>query len=305
MEIAQIESFLEAIRAGSFRGAAKVLHLSQPSLSARIHALEHEMRAPLFHRLGRGVRLTEAGEALRPFAERALDVLGQGKEAVGHVRDSEGGTITIGSARAIGTYTLPPILERFRRRYPGVSTHIRTGRSSEVLDMVADGVVDVGLSRGLDHPDVLSLHLYDEEVVLVTYPHHPFAASGHARISEVARQPLILYDPGSTYFVLINHVCRQAGIVPKVEMTLDSIEATKHMVVLGLGVSFLPRSSISSEVERGTLCHIELAGDQQVHLPTHVLVRRAQHYSPAVLAFLEVLQQLYGCDISEVMATTG
>ena len=300
MELTQIESFLEAVKAGSFRAAARALSLSQPSLSARVQALEHELRTPLFHRLGRGVRLTEAGEAFLPFAERALNVIEQGREAVDYIRDAEGGTLTIGTARNIGTYTLPPILEHFRRRFPRVSTHIRTGRSSDVLEWVTDGVVDVGLSRGLDYPDVHSLHLYDEEIVLVTYPEHPFAEQGRARIYEVARQPLILYDPGSTYFVLINQVCREAGIVPKVEMTLDSIEATKHMIVLGLGVSFLPRSAISSEVQRGTLRHIELVGDHRVYLPTHVLVRRAQHYSSAVLAFLEVLKQLYGCDISEV-----
>lgn len=302
MELAQIESFLQAVEAGSFRGAARTLHLSQPSLSARIQALEHELRAPLFHRLGRGVRLTEAGEAFRPYAERALEALGSAKDAVDSVRDAEGGMITIGTARTIGTYTLPPILNRFRRHYPRVSTHVRTGRSSQVLDMVMDGTVDVGLSRNLDHPETLSLHLYDEAIVLVTHPDHPFAEKGEARISDVAREPLILYDPGSTYFVLINQVCRQAGIVPKVDMTLDSIEATKHMVVLGLGVSFLPRSAILSEVERGTLKQIDLIGDKDVHLPTHLLVRRAQHYSPTVLAFLEVLRELYECDISELVA---
>ena len=302
LEVTQIESFLEAVKAGSFRAAARSLSLSQPSLSTRIQGLEHELRAPLFHRLGRGVRLTEAGEAFLPFAERVLSVMEQGREAVGHVRDAEGGTLTIGTARTIGTYILPLILEQFRRRFPRVSTHIRTGRSSHVLEWVTDGVVDIGLSRGLDYPDVHSLHLYDEEIVLVTYPGHPFAEQGRARIHEVARQPLILYDPGSTYFVLINQACREAGIVPKVEMTLDSIEATKHMIVLGLGVSFLPRSAISSEIERGTLCHIELVSDPRVHLPTHVLVRRAQHYSSAALAFLDVLREIYGCNTSEITA---
>ncbi len=302
MEITQIESFLEAVKAGSFRAAARSLNMSQPSLSARVQTLEHELRTPLFHRLGRGVRLTEAGEAFLPFAERVVSVIEQGKEAVDHVRDAEGGVLTIGTARTIGTYTLPPILEQFRKRFPRVSTHIRTARSSDVLEWVTDGVVDVGLSRELDYPDVHSIYLYDEEIVLVTYPGHPFAEQGQARIHEVARQPLILYDPGSTYFVLINQVCREAGIVPKVEMTLDSIEATKHMIVLGLGVSFLPRSAISSEIRRGTLCHVELEGDHRVHLPTHVLIRHAQHYNSAVLAFLEALRDIYGCDTSGVTA---
>lgn len=303
MEISQLQSFLEAAKTGSFRGAARALFLSQPSLSGRIRSLERELRAPLFHRLGRGVRLTEAGEAFRPFAEQVLDSLDLGREAVRHTQDAQQHTITIGSARIIGTYMLPPILERFQRRLPGVSTRIRTGRSSDVVEMVASGVVDVGLSRGLYHPDVHSIHLYNEEIVLVTYLGHPFAQRGHASISEVAREPLILYDPTSTYFLLINQACRQAGIVPQIETTLDNIEATKRMVALGLGISFLPRSAIFAEVKQGSIFPIELLDDQQVHLPTHVLVRRAQHYSPPLLAFLRLLREIHGCDISEIVGT--
>lgn len=303
MEISQLQSFLEAARTGSFRGAARALYLSQPSLSGRIKSLERELRAPLFHRLGRGVRLTEAGKAFRPFAEQALDSLDVGKEAVRQTQDAQQHTITIGSARIIGTYMLPPLLERYQRRLPGVSTRIRTGRSSDVIEMVANGVVDLGLSRGLYHPDVYSIHLYNEEIVLVTYGGHPFAQRGHALISEVAREPLILYDPTSTYFLLINQACRQAGIVPQIETTLDNIEATKRMVALGLGISFLPRSAIFAEVRQGSIVPIELLDDQQVHLPTHVLVRRAQHYSPPLLAFLRLLREIHGCDISEIVPT--
>jgi DNA-binding transcriptional LysR family regulator len=301
MEISQLEAFLEAAQVGSFRGAARALYLSQPSLSGRIRSLERELRAPLFHRLGRGVRLTAAGEALRPFAEKALESLHHGKEAVRKTQETQAHTITIGSARIIGTYMLPPILERFRRRLPGVSTRIRTGRSSDVIEMVASGVVDVGLSRGLHHPDVHSIHLYNEEIVLVTYLGHPFAQQGHALIAEVAREPLILYDPTSTYFLLINQACQKAGIVPQIETTLDNIEATKRMVALGLGISFLPRSAISAEVKQGSIVPIELVDDHRVQLPTHVLIRRAQHYSPPLLAFLKLLREIHGCDISEIV----
>ncbi len=304
MELTQLQSFLEAARSGSFRSAARALYLSQPSLSGRIRALERELRAPLFHRHGRGVRLTEAGEAFRPFVEQALETLDLGSEAVRNTQESQRRTITIGSARIIGTYILPPVLERFQHRHPRVSARIRTGRSSDVIEMVANGVVGIGLSRGINHPDVFSMHLYDEPIVLVTYPDHPFGDRGHAHLSEVARQPLILYDPGSTYFLLINQACREAGIVPQIETMLDNIEATKRMVALGLGISFLPHSAILSEIEQGTLRHIELKGDQQVHLPTHVLVRRAQHYSAPLLAFLKLLREIYGCDVSEVVGSS-
>ena len=234
MQLTQLEAFLAAAERGSFRRAAEALFLSQPSLSARVHALETELGVPLFHRMGRGVRLTEMGRAFRPYTERAIDALRQGREVIETTRGVTGGVLQIASARAIGTYTLPTILDRFRRQYPGIKVHISIGRSSDVLRMVAHEEVHVGLCRVLTDPDVVTTHLYDEDICLVTAPGHPFAVSGEASIYDVAREPLILYDRDSSYFVLIGQVCREAGITPRVEMTLDSIEATKHMVELGI-----------------------------------------------------------------------
>ncbi len=297
MELAQLEAFLAAADRGSFRRAAETLFLSQPSLSARVHALEVELGVPLFHRMGRGVRLTDWGRAFRPYTERAIEALRQGREAIDTTRGASGGVLQIASARAIGTYTLPSILDRFRRKYPDIKVHISVGRSSDVLRMVADEEAQVGLCRVLTDPEVLTIHLYDEDICLVTAPNHPFALGGEASIYDVAREPLILYDRDSTYFVLIGQVCREAGISPRVEMTLDSIEATKHMVELGIGISFLPRSSIRHELERGSLCVVPLREGHSVSLPTAVMVRRAQHYGAGVQAFLEVLREMYGVNV--------
>ncbi len=297
MEIAQIDAFLEAARRGSFRRAAEGLHLSQPSISARVQSLEQELGGPLFHRMGRGVRLTEMGSALLPYAQRAVDSLEEGREVVGVARYASGGMLRLGSARAIGTYTLPDMLDRFRARHPDIKVHIRVGRSTDVLEMVLDDEVQMGLARRLDHPDIVTIHLYDEHIVLVTHPDHPFASGGEVRISDVAREPMILYDPGSEYFALIEEVCREAEIEPQVEMTLDSIEATKHMVERGLGISFLPRSGIAQEVAQGTLAMVPLPHGQGVILESCAMIHRVQSYALPVVAFLRVLQEMYMVEV--------
>ena len=95
---------------------------------------------------------------------------------------------------------------------------IKTGRSSQVLEMVLREEIQVGVSRAFHHPEVAAKHLYDEQVVLVTHPEHPFAKAGEASIYEVGREPLIVYDKESTYFQLIDRVCREAGILPNITM---------------------------------------------------------------------------------------
>ena len=294
MELHQLESFLVAADKGSFRQAAVSLHLSQPSVSTRIQKLEQQLGVRLFHRAGRGVRLTEMGRAFLPYVQSALQSLREGREVLATGRDASGGLLTIAAARNIGTYTLPAIVERLRKRHPDIKAHITVGRSRDVLDMVVAEQAQVGFARELRHEDVVTTHLYDEEVVLVTHPDHRFAMLGAAGLAEVAREPFILYDPGSAYFRLIQTYCRREGIQPRVEMRLDSIDATKHMVELGIGISFLPRSAIRREVERGGLRTISLGPENRVALQTALLMRLADSHPPQVLALLEVLSEMYG-----------
>ncbi len=293
MEIGQLQAFLMVVQHRSFTRAAEALGVTQPSLSARVISLEREVGEPFFHRLGRGVRLTDAGRAFLPYVERSMEALRNGQEALEAHRTASSGKLYIGAARAVSTYVLPDIVATFRQRHPGLDVAIKTGRSTQVLEMVLSEEIQVGMARTLVHPDVVSTHLYDEKIVLVTHPDHRFARSGTASIYEVASEPLILYDKESTYFVLINRVCREAGIVPNVQMDLDSIAATKRMIERGLGISFLPYNSLQRELELGTLAHVRLEEGYRVTLPTSVMVRRAASYGAIVTVFLDLLQELY------------
>ena len=300
MDFPQLEAFLEAANRGSFRRAADALYLSQPSVSARVQALEDEVGVALFHRTARGVRLTDMGRTFLPFAQRSMDTLRRGKEVLESVRQTSTGILNIATARVIGTYVLPETLHQFHQLHPDANLHIKVGGSSEVLQMVVNEEVQLGLARFMQHPDVDALHLYDEEAVLVVHPEHPFARTGAAAMAQVAQEPLIVYDPGdpgSSYFQFINRVCRDAGVTPKVEMNLDSVEAAKNMVQLGLGISFLPRSGVRRELDSGSLSLIALAETPVVLLPTYVLLRRSQQHGPVVVAFLKLLQETYGVTI--------
>ena len=292
MELSQLETFLQVAELGSLSRAAETLELTQPTLSARIQALERDVGQRLFDRMGRGVRLTEAGRAFVPFAERSLILLQEGREAIIASQSPTRGKLRIGSARVIGAYVLPDYLEHFHVEYPGVEVSILTGRSHEVLQMILDEEVQVGLGRTLVHPEIESTYLYDEEIVFTVHPSHRFASRKEVSISEIAQEPLILYDKDSTYYVLITRVCREAGIVPRVTMNLDSVEATKKMVERGLGVSFLPVSAMRTELSIGTLVYVPIAGGHKVTLPTSVMVRRSTSPHPLVSAFVDVLHRL-------------
>jgi DNA-binding transcriptional LysR family regulator len=293
MELRQIKAFLEVANKKSFVEAAKVIHVTQPSLSARIRGLEQELGTELFYRLSKGVTLTDVGKTFLPYAEKVVDTLRQADIAIRDSTHSYIGRLHLGAARVISTYVLPDILKVFREKYTGVDLAIKTGRSSQVLRMLLDDEVDIAITRSLHHPQLESFHIYDEQIVLVTYPDHPFASLRAVSVEDVGHEPLILYDKDSTYYRLISSVCSLAGIDPNIVMDLDSIEATKKMVIDKLGVSFLPMSSLKMEIDMGLLITVPLKDGLKVTLPTSILYRKGRATSGVVKAFLGVIKQLY------------
>ena len=293
MDFGQVQAFLQVSQHRSFSRAAEVLQLTQPSITARIQALERELGEELFERGGRGVRLTDAGTAFLPYVERLLQTLQEGRDAVEEVRNIQLGSLRLGSALTISTYVLPQILHRFCDGFPGVDVFIRTGRSEQVLSMLLSDEVHVGLVRSLANAEVETIDLYDDEIVLVAPPNHRFAGSGKTRVAEAAMEPIVLFDRGSSYYGLINNFFRQTGVIPNVAMELDSLEATKRMVEEGLGIALLPLVTIERELAAGTLVKVDLIDAEPIKRPISLIYRRHRKRPRTVQAFIDMLTNIY------------
>ena len=293
MDIGQLEAFVQVAARHSFSRAAEVLQLTQPSITARIQTLERDLGEELFERTGRAVQLTDAGLSYLPYAERVLITLKEGRDALEDIRGINLGSLYLGSARTISTYVLPRILHRFRELFPGIDVVIRTGRSEQVLNMLLADEVQVGLARSLAHPELETIHLYDDEIALVAYPQHPFANGRPVTVGETAGQPIILFDRGSSYYELIQNIFRQAGVIPHVTMELDSLEATKRMVEQELGVALLPLVTVERELAEGTLVKVELRDPEPLVRPIAIIYRRHRKRSRTAQAFVDTLAEMY------------
>lgn len=297
MDFGQLEAFVQVAARHSFSRAAEALQLTQPSVTARIQALERELGEEMFERAGRTVRLTDAGSIFLTYAERMLQMLREAKEGVEEVRGVQAGTLRLGSALTISTYVLPRILRTFHSRYPGVEVAVHTGRSEQVLNMILSDEVQVGLVRSLMHPDVETVDLYADELILVVNPRHPFAARREATIEEVGNQPVILADRGSSYYGLIHDFFRQAGVVPNVAMELDSIEATKRMVEEGIGIALLPRVCLERELSQRLLAEVHISNAPAISRQIAFVYRKSRKQGRTVRAFLGVLRSIYGLEL--------
>jgi DNA-binding transcriptional LysR family regulator len=258
--LAQIEGFVEIARQGNMGRAAQALSISQPALSARLQALEEELGAGLFRRTHAGMVLTPAGRAFLPHADRAIEAIRSGGSLVRQLEHGVVGELALAVAPAVSAYVLPEILVRFTERHPDVRLLVRTGHSEEIVDLVARGEVELGIVRQLRDARVRSRPLYEDELLLVARPDHPFAVAGTVDVSEISGAQLILFDRTSSYYDVTNALFRIAGVVPRGVTEVDNIEAAKRMVERGLGVALLPGTAIADSLSAGVLREIELAG---------------------------------------------
>jgi DNA-binding transcriptional LysR family regulator len=288
----QLECFLAVARLGNLSRAAEEMFLTQPTLTARLKALEEEVGDRLFVRTSRGMRLTDAGRELVPYAERALGSFEEGKRRLEELRGASGGRLLIGASPGVGTYALPGLLERFAAAYPRVSVSVRTGHSEEILEMTLKEEVQLGLTRAMRHPEIESLRLYDDELVLVVDPGHRFTRKGSAELAEIGEEQIILFDHDSSYFEQTHALFRNAGFRELRTMEVDNIEAAKRMVEHRLGVAFLPRTAIVRSVAAGNLVLIPVSENPEMTRTIVALKRRDTPASGPVAAFLEVASTL-------------
>jgi DNA-binding transcriptional LysR family regulator len=290
MEIDQVETFLAVVTYGGFHRAAEVLHISQPAVSGRIRALEESLGVSLFTRGRATPTLSPAGKALRPHAEQILRTVAMARQAVHELQPLTAGALRIAAALSVCTYLMPEVMESYKTENPKVMVHLRSGNSMQVLKMVLDGEADIGVARSLNHPEVETMTLRDDPLILVGDPAHPMAANRRAHLEEVEAWPLIFYDRGSSDWTLTQGLFRRAGLLPNVVLEVETIEAAKRMVERKLGFSFLPQIALTQELRQGKLVSFEILDAEPLSRNLDVIHPRHRALSKEAQDFLNLLR---------------
>jgi len=202
VEFDQVETFLAVVTYGGFHRAAEALRVSQPAVSARIRALEDSLGVKLFTRAHANLTLSPAGKALRPHAEQLLRNIALARQAVHELQPSARSALNIAAALSVCTYFLPDVMMDYQAANPKVMVSLRSGTSIQVLKMVLDGEADIGVARSLNHPEVETMTLRDDPLILVGHPAHAASRKRRVLLEEVESLPLIFYDRGSSDWTL-------------------------------------------------------------------------------------------------------
>jgi len=267
--IDELRHFLLIVERGTFTGAARQAHLSQPALTASIHRLEAHFGARLLARGPGGATTTAAGQALVPRARAVLAALADAGRAVAEIEGVHAGEVRLGAGATACTYLLPPALAAFRADHPGVRFLLREANTDQVLDELNAGDLDLGVV-----PTDTGEPWFDDELILVAAPDLPHPG----------RAPFVAFPRGSTSRELLERHFPGADVV----MELGSIAAVKGNVRAGIGVALVSSSAVVHDLATGRLIAVPHAATP-ISRPLHLVHRGVQHLPPAAARLRELL----------------
>lgn len=255
LNVHQLSVFLAAAETLNFTQAARLLQVSQPSVSQHIQSLEEHFGLPLFSRTGRTVELTEAGNTLIPLARELLYLGKHLEESMASLKDGVHGHLIVGCSTSTGRYILPKLLAEFHERYPNVRATCTITNQEDALEMLLEGKLH--LTMATDPPrfkDLEFQRLTTEETVLIVPASHPFASMSRVTAKELEKAQFILPEEGSDTYAAIREALAKAGCsIYRLEtmISLGSPEAIALSVSEGLGIGFVPAVMVHRLVSKG------------------------------------------------------
>jgi DNA-binding transcriptional LysR family regulator len=291
MNLNHLALFHAVADTGSMTMAAERLGISQPAVSKQVKEFEKALGVGLFDRLGRGIRLTQAGELLAEYARRVFALVREGERAVADLVGLDRGRLTVGASTTIGSYLLPPVLAAFAERHPDVELLVEIANTEEVHRRLLARTLDVALTEGFVEGEELDGEVFGvDELVLVACPTHPLARRRQVKVADLEGEPFVLREPGSGTRAVEEQALARFGLKVDVAMSLGSTEGIKRVVASGLGMAIVSRLSVAGELSAATLVVVPVAG-MRIDRPLHLVRQRGRRDGPALKAFCAVLRE--------------
>ncbi len=260
MDFDHLKTFLEVARQKSFSRAAEKLLVTQPSISAQIRSLESSLGYRLLERGGGKVTLTAAGRVFEPFAEESLSRLNHILLTIGDLERSPRGSLSISANDSTALYVLPSFLGRFKRQYSRVSLNVVRAERMKSIESVLNREVDFGVvSLPVKDPRLHVELIHKDELVLVVPARHPLASETVVPLEKVARYSLLVPKQGRRREHL-DQLFAQRKLTPRIGMELDSNELLKRLILAEIGIGFLPRINVLTELNAGLVHALQIEG---------------------------------------------
>ncbi|MCX5892641.1 MAG: LysR family transcriptional regulator [Deltaproteobacteria bacterium] len=292
MELRQLKTFQTVAKLLNFNRAAEILNYSQSAVSAQIKLLEEDLGVSLFDRLGKSVRLTEAGHMLVQYSQKMLDIE---KETLAKVSGWEEpqGSISIRMPQSIATYLLPAVLSEFHSRFPKVGLDISSCAYHSLPQELKTGIIDVAflLADSIPFVELKVELLRIEPIVIVASPNHPLAQQAALNICDLTSHSILLPKHDCSYKMIFEQILTEEKVDSATIIELNSIEAIKQCVIKGIGVTMIPMMSVAPEIAQKKLLVLPWSEEK---LETAILMiwHKDKWLSPTLQVFMDTVKKV-------------
>ena len=263
LETRHLLTFATVVQTGSFTTAARKLYLSQSAISHQIKALEESIGAAVFERTGKPMRLTPAGQALHQRAVEILAKLEDARQAVAEAKGEARGQLRLGAAATVCEYLLPPVLREFRKQFPNYQLSVEPADTAPLVERLLADQIDFGIILlPIRNSSLKTMELFDDELVAVVPPKHPWAKQRTVPLDEVANQSFILYSRRSVTYQLLETFLRSKNLPIPSFIETGEADVIKAMVKMELGVGVVAPWIAERELKHKRLVAIPFAGSR-------------------------------------------
>jgi LysR family transcriptional regulator for metE and metH len=290
LEVRHLQLVAAVADTGSLTRAGDRLHLTQSALSHQLRGIESRLDAALFRRVGKRLVLTPAGERLLVSAKDILERLAQTEEDIRRMGKEHAGVLRLTTECYTCYHWLPPLLMRYRRRFPRVEVRIDVEATGRPIEMLLAGKIDLAIvSSPVTDRRLASRKVFDDELVIIAARHHRFAQQPHVRLSELRDETLFIYPPREESRVL-QEVLLPAGISPARIEEVQLTEAITELVKAGLGVAVLAWWAVQPLVDAGAIVARPLTA-RGVHREWRAAMPKDLARADYVMEFIDLLEK--------------
>jgi DNA-binding transcriptional LysR family regulator len=262
MDIHQLRIFASVYKNRSFSKASTELHLTQPTISDHIKALEEELNSRLFDRLGRTIIPTPQAEILYNYAVEIIEKAEEARNAINEIKAQPSGEILIGASTIPGTYLLPSVIRDFKYRFPLVEFKLEISDSKGIFEKVLNHELLLGIiGAKLTNSNIIYTPLTEDILIIVASP--KLIRKSTITLENLKTIPFVLREEGSGTRKEMEKLLEQKGLSSedlKIACVFGSTEAVKEAVKAGLGIAVLSKISVKDELRTGTLKEIKIPG---------------------------------------------
>jgi LysR family hydrogen peroxide-inducible transcriptional activator len=284
MEFHQLRYVCAIAETGSFSRAAERCHVAQPSLSQQVLKLEEDLGAKLFDRLGRSVRLTEAGRAFLPHARSILHQMEAARTGVEDKRTDVRGSVTVGVIPTIAPYLMPQSVAAFSKKYPDAKLRILEETTPVLIEGLRNLSIDVAiLALPLRHKEFQMYPLRTEPLYAALARDHPRAGAKNLSLRELRGEQFVMLRDGHCFRDLSVAACTRAKVNPRIAFESGQFSSLLGMVAAGVGVSLVPEMAL----DKSARCSYVRISDAQASRTIVAAILRSRSFNRVQQAFLE------------------